>query len=374
MPWLKMRLALALAGTAGPAVAVSACGSQQAAPPPIEAPAEPIGNTVEETEVERDPEPPPLVANQWCGTPAETTERFGDQGTGDECPTSIYESNYLWNPDYTAAEAWTDSMGTTHCCFLREHYKVQPKRGRPLVVGDVARTAAGVRGSVWAPASVVDVALADDLSPALRHEVASRWIDNGLIEHASVASFARATIELMAVGAPPSLISAVQAAAADEVRHAQMCFAIASIYAGAAVGPSALPPVAPRELDLVGLAVATFEEGCIPESIGTLEAEHIARRARSPRVRQIASEIAEDEARHAELAWATVGWAIRAGGQPVIDAIARSAEAYELPDEADATPIDDVLAAHGLLSDADRAELTRRGWREVIAPLVAEMA
>lgn len=373
MPWLKMRLALALAG-AGSAAALSACGSGQTEPTKVEAPADPIANTVEEGEIERDPEPPPLLANQWCGTPAEVNTRFGDQGMGEQCPTMVYEDGWQWYPDNNASEQWTESMGTTHCCFLREEYKVQPKRGRPLVVAGRTRVAAGAPHSAWAPRALASESLADGLSPQMRAHIADRWLENGLVEHASIASFARATLELMAVGAPPSLVAAAQRAAADEVRHAQMCFAIASSYAGEPVGPAPLPAAAPRELDLVQLAVATFEEACVPESIGALEAEHVARRASDPEVRRMAREIAADEARHAELAWATIGWAIRVGGADVVDAIRRAAAAFELPDEADEMADDTLVAAHGLLTDADRAMLTRRGWREVIAPLVTEMA
>src|SRR5258705_5529329 len=57
--------------------------------------------------------------------------------------------------------------------------------------------------------------------------LAAQWRENGRTEHASVAAFARLTLDLVALGAPPHLISASQADAIDEVRHAELCFSLA---------------------------------------------------------------------------------------------------------------------------------------------------
>ena len=43
-----------------------------------------------------------------------------------------------------------------------------------------------------------------------------------------MASFARASLELMAVAAPPGLLAACARAMVDEVRHAELTFALAS--------------------------------------------------------------------------------------------------------------------------------------------------
>jgi hypothetical protein len=62
-----------------------------------------------------------------------------------------------------------------------------------------------------------------------------------LLEHASVASFARFSLQLMAAGAPASLVEAAHRAALDEIEHARLTFRLASRYEGRALGPGPLP-------------------------------------------------------------------------------------------------------------------------------------
>ena len=54
------------------------------------------------------------------------------------------------------------------------------------------------------------------------------WVRRGLYEHASVASFARHTLDLLAAAAPAVLVSEAQQAATDEINHAQLCFGVAN--------------------------------------------------------------------------------------------------------------------------------------------------
>ena len=371
MPWLKMRLALALAGLPGTALAVSACGPGQTNAPDTKPP---IENTTDPTDDTTKPDLPELTADQWCGPPTDAWDRGGTGSSDDPCPDGVSAEGDQWSRDHANGDMRTDAMGETTCCYNRIYNRDHDiVIGRPLLVDGETRTASATPTGAWVPSQLVDSTITDGLAAPVRDEIAQRWLGNALLEHASVASFARATIELMAVGAPPSLISAAQRAASDEIRHAQMCFAIASSYAGGDVGPGPLPAAAPRDLDLAQVAVHTFIEGCVPESIGALVAERLADRARHPEIARILREIAADEARHAELAWSTVGWAVRAGGRPVIDAVLEAARAYAMPPVADASPFDDQLAAHGLMTDAEQGEYLRRGWRELIGPLLDDL-
>ena len=52
-----------------------------------------------------------------------------------------------------------------------------------------------------------------DLPPRLRLQIADRWLEAALDEHASIAAFSRFSLHLMAVGAPPDLIAAAHEAA-----------------------------------------------------------------------------------------------------------------------------------------------------------------
>lgn len=77
------------------------------------------------------------------------------------------------------------------------------------------------------------------LGPAERSALASRWLDSALLEHASIASFARFSLHLLAVGAPPELLERTQRAALDEIEHARLAFAIVARGRG---GRSRSPP------------------------------------------------------------------------------------------------------------------------------------
>lgn len=109
--------------------------------------------------------------------------------------------------------------------------------GRPFTIASEARTAMAIGRADWAGETEIVVAT---LPVVTRERLAAAWTRDALYEHASVASFARFVLQLLAVGAPPALVLAGQAAIGDEVRHAQQCFALASAYAGAPVGPGPL--------------------------------------------------------------------------------------------------------------------------------------
>ena len=87
--------------------------------------------------------------------------------------------------------------------------------------------------------TTVDVALAGPERNAAPAGLADQWRENGKTEHASVAAFARLTLDLMALGAPPALIADVQKDALDEIRHAELCFSLAHALDGQPVSPAA---------------------------------------------------------------------------------------------------------------------------------------
>jgi len=70
---------------------------------------------------------------------------------------------------------------------------------------------------------------------------ADQWRENGKTEHASVAAFARLTLDLMALGAPPSLIAAANRDALDEFRHTELCFSLAHAPDGKSLSPGPFP-------------------------------------------------------------------------------------------------------------------------------------
>lgn len=90
-------------------------------------------------------------------------------------------------------------------------------------------------------------------------------------------------------------------------------------YAGRplAPGPLSLEGDVLGDEDLEGLVVETVKEGCVGETLASYEAWMALARTDSGLVQRTHAMIADDEARHAELAWAFVRWAIDRGGESV---------------------------------------------------------
>jgi hypothetical protein len=88
-------------------------------------------------------------------------------------------------------------------------------------------------------------------------------------------------------------------------------------------------------------------------------------------VRRALAAIVEDEARHAELAFRAVAWALREGGAEVRAAVAQAiGEAAARPLDADGAGADPrgALEAHGRLPVADARAAAARALAEVALP------
>ena len=141
------------------------------------------------------------------------------------------------------------------------------------------------------------------------HEVGLYWLQQAEAEHASVASFARHTLQLMSIGAPSELLIASQAASIDEIKHAKMCYGFASIFMSTDIAPQALDVDGSLgELDLKNIIQSVIQEGCIEETLSAIEAHFRAHHSTDIDVKKVLNEIAADETRHAQLAWDTIFW------------------------------------------------------------------
>ena len=182
--------------------------------------------------------------------------------------------------------------------------------GRPFLVEHMARVAPAVASAAWSSGEARSLQLAALTEPE-RAQLAAHWTKLGQMEHASIAAFARFSLQLLSLGAPPELIEASTRALADETAHARLCFEIASAYAGHAVGPGPLDIVGSLEVtslaDIVDLVIA---EGCFGETRAALDALEAADAAADPVIRDTYMRIAQDEQRHAELAFRFVRWAL----------------------------------------------------------------
>lgn len=179
------------------------------------------------------------------------------------------------------------------------------------------------RGHAWARVPIEK--LGDEPLP---QGLAAAWRENGKTEHASVAAFARLTLDLMALGAPPLLVAASSQDALDEIRHTELCFSLARSIDGKAESPapfpeaqrvSALPRA--RTAALAKLAVDSLIDGALHEGLSARVVAKLARRCEVPAIRAILREIAADEGRHAAHGWDAVAWCLAEGGGAVAHAL-----------------------------------------------------
>ncbi len=243
--------------------------------------------------------------------------------------------------------------------------------GRPLRIDGVAHVAALRNGREWLLGQVPPPQAAAAAGSA-REALARAWEADAQMEHASIASFARFCLQLLALGAPAPLVEAAQAAGADEVRHARVAFTIAHRLGGRARAPSSLPQAgAAVPTRLVEVVAAVIAEGCVGETISAAVAQRQAESCKDPTIRAALEQIAEDEARHAELAWRFVAWALVGSDEALI---AQAQRAFEATIEAglqctgDGGLSEGVLHAHGRLSVAEQRRVHEQTVHQALIP------
>ncbi len=243
--------------------------------------------------------------------------------------------------------------------------------GRPFLVDGRARLATLAPGEGWADGVRPDAA---SLDPETRAALADFWGREGLFEHASVASFARFTMQLLAAGAPADLVRASSRAMAEEIDHATLCFGLAGAYSGTQVGPSALDLTGGLDggLGLREIAVAVAREGCIAETVAALQVAAARDAAADPAIRAALAVVAEQEMEHALLAWRTLRWALDRGGAALHAAVAEvfaGPEAHVGIGPVPALPgAPEAMRAHGCLPPEERRSLAADSLARVVMP------
>lgn len=238
--------------------------------------------------------------------------------------------------------------------------------GRPLSVGGEARVAEAAGRADWLAELALEAGALDEPTRAL---LADHWRRIAALEHASVGSFARFTLELLALGAPPELLLAAQRAGADEVEHARLAYGLASACAGRAIGPGPLSLEGVRPaLDPAAILEALVAEACVGETLGAVEARAAAEQVRAPALRAALLRIAEDEERHAALGWRTLRWML--DERPELAERASRAFARATA-RLRALPPGPAAPAHGLLGPDARERLYDAAIREVVTPCAA---
>jgi hypothetical protein len=287
---------------------------------------------------------------------------FACTSAADECTVSA---------DCSDTECGVLPGGATRSCI-----GYQCDIGRPFLVEGTARVAPAVCRDEWAS---TPGAMTSTLSEHARQQLAAEWTRLGLMEHASIAAFARFALQLLQLGAPPEFIQATTQALADETEHARLAFGLASRFAGASIGPGPLClDHALGEQDLASIVRCTFIEGCIGETVAALEARIAGETTSDPSIQGVLLEITHDEQRHAELAWRFVQWALERspGLLPSLGAVLqqqmREAQALSAA-AATEGDFDASLAAHGILPERQRLELRCEALRSVVLPCLEQL-
>jgi hypothetical protein len=244
-----------------------------------------------------------------------------------------------------------------------------PSIRRPFLVGASMRSSVATRRRDWSRD-----AEAIELHAETARLLAASWLKDALEEHASIAAFARFTMQLLSVGAPMDLVEAAQRASLDEIRHAELCFTQAHRLGAPRQGPSPLrvhDALGPASL--VEIAALCAEEGCVGETLGAALAREQLAVATDAATASMLRKIARDEARHAELAWKFVRFAVLRGGDDVrrvVEARVHAAIAATLAMEIRSYDgIDlDALHAYGKLTCAESRAVAARAIDEVVLP------
>ncbi|MFO0615748.1 MAG: ferritin-like domain-containing protein [Polyangiaceae bacterium] len=366
---LRARLVLAAIG------AIPAAGCGEAHPPPADAatstPAASTGSPVESarpamsapaapsavplassapvsvssTQIPRSPPPD-------CFSPFSNARSAGTGGPGPKPPDTAYDKH----------GCLPFSMVTNGCCnsavagprfedgFCCYTIPTGACCGRPFTVDGEARVAP-VRARSGAPTE--DAA-------------AAGWLRDARMEHASIASFARFILELLELGAPAALVRAAELALGDEIEHARACFALASRFGGQRFEAGALATRAASRRGREEIVRGAILEGCVGETVAAFLARERLARATDPEARRVLARIAEDEARHAELAWRFVAWIART--DPRAGRWIESALASVLEPEPATLCASASLESVGLLGPREESELTARALAELVRP------
>ncbi len=247
--------------------------------------------------------------------------------------------------------------------------------GRPFLVNGEARLSAPLSSAEWRDRTPVPNRLAS-LDNGVKALLAEHFTQAALMEHASIAAFARFTLQLLAFGAPAELVALAAEATADETRHARQCFELASRYAGRDLGPAPLDVDGALEhSDLAAVVELVVEEGCVGETAAALEASWAAEAATDPLVRDVLTGIAADEERHAALAFRFVAWTIERDPR-LLDRVKARVEALARK-RMMANPEAELHAAelreYGVLSAAERRLARATALDDIIPAVLASI-
>lgn len=194
-------------------------------------------------------------------------------------------------------------------------------------------------------------------------EAGAAWLNAARSEAASVPAFRRLAAELAIVGAPQELVARTLVAAADEERHAALCFRAASALTGKEYLALPMPRESrwkhPTPDAFATIAREAWTDGCLSEGTAALVTEEASRTSRVKWARELNGVLAFEEARHAELAWSILEWCWRTR-EPAAASVIESAAIGALDDAPAAEADDDERRWFGQPSVAEWSRARER--------------
>lgn len=160
-----------------------------------------------------------------------------------------------------------------------------------------------------------------EVGPPIHAEAGQWWLANALAEHGAIGAFLRLASWLRQHNAPAELVQRSIAAAEEEARHADACFAIAGRLLGLRLAPVAEAVFVGKAPDLPALAVMNLLDGRHAEGVAAQEAAGALPHAVDAQVRETLTAIATEEASHARLADDIEVWLRATGGADVVAAL-----------------------------------------------------
>ncbi len=217
-----------------------------------------------------------------------------------------------------------------------------------------------------------DDAIIEATPATLRIEVAQTWGRRAHEELKVAAAFTVLCRELLEIAADPAVIAVVARAVSDEVRHGEVCRALAAKYRGGGVAwpPAVVIDPSPAKGDRFLRAVFHMVSMCcVNEALASKFLEVSLAGARSPSARAAVGELLADEVEHARVGWvfvakqpASVRDAIEANLLPLVKAALRC-----WWDEGPVTLLDGA-PDHGIPSVRATRQSALAAVHEVIAP------
>lgn len=221
-----------------------------------------------------------------------------------------------------------------------------------------------------------------------RARLFAHWAKEASAESASVPAFLALARDLQAVGAPATLVRAVQKGAQEEVRHTELCTELCHTLNS--VPLMARTPLTPPNLDkdreslLKRLALEAFWDGCVAEGTAASVARRSAPLATDETTHTALQIIARDEREHAQLSQDILAYCLSVGGPSIRNAVQESLDERRLAEESsldadihatNEPAVDEEFGrAYGLAQrDVEKAarieawEKALNGWRHIAA-------